>query len=535
MADYDLEKKATHSGDVATGEVVVDENAGHMHRSLKARQVSMIAIAGTIGTGLFLSSGKALANGGPAGALIGYLIVGVLVGLMMYSLGEMMVYDPSAGGFIEFSSRYIDPAMGFAQGWQFWFQVVISAPTEIVAASIVIEFWDQNANHKAIYITVMLLAIFLVNLGGVKYFGEFEFVFATLKIVTILGLILLMLIIDLGGGPDHDRRGFRYWKREPFNNTFDDLLPQSKARFPRLLGRVDPGCLFLYGGMEGLAMICLEASNPQVTIKTAVRAIFYRIVGLYVFSILLIGMCLSRSDPNLLQANNADTGTAAESPFVIIIQGAGIKVLPHIINAVILTSAFSSGNEFLYSSSRSLFMLAQQGQAPRILAKVLPNGVPIYSLIASTAVACLGYLACAYFSLLSSLSKPPLPLLIPTTLGSLITWIGIAGAHIRWYRAMQVQGVSRDVLPFKSWTQPWGAWTVLISFSIIAFFNGYGTFIGDEFDWRSFISDYINIPAFFILYFGYKFIKGTKIVPLAEMDVTSHYVENSVVYSKYQE
>jgi amino acid transporter len=471
-----------------------------------------------------------LANGGPAGALIGYLIVGVLVGLMMYSLGEMMVYDPSAGGFIEFSSRYIDPAMGFAQGWQFWFQVVISAPTEIVAASIVIEFWDQNANHKAIYITVMLLAIFLVNLGGVKYFGEFEFVFATLKIVTILGLILLMLIIDLGGGPDHDRRGFRYWKREPFNNTFDDLLPQSKARF---LGfwAVLTQAAFSYGGMEGLAMICLEASNPQVTIKTAVRAIFYRIVGLYVFSILLIGMCLSRSDPNLLQANNADTGTAAESPFVIIIQGAGIKVLPHIINAVILTSAFSSGNEFLYSSSRSLFMLAQQGQAPRILAKVLPNGVPIYSLIASTAVACLGYLACGKsgsnmaFNWLSNI----------TTLGSLITWIGIAGAHIRWYRAMQVQGVSRDVLPFKSWTQPWGAWTVLISFSIIAFFNGYGTFIGDEFDWRSFISDYINIPAFFILYFGYKFIMGTKIVPLAEMDVTSHYVENSVVYSKYQE
>jgi amino acid transporter len=87
----------------------------------------------------------------------------------------MMVWDPSAGGFIEFSSRYIDPAMGFAMGWQYWFQVVISAPVEITAASIVVSFWDTNDNHKAIYITVMLIGIILVNLAGVKYFGEFEF------------------------------------------------------------------------------------------------------------------------------------------------------------------------------------------------------------------------------------------------------------------------------------------------------------------------------------------------------------------------
>ncbi|KAJ7277134.1 amino acid permease/ SLC12A domain-containing protein [Mycena rebaudengoi] len=527
-AEYDIEKKAAHSGEVATEDELPHKDAGHMHRTLKARQVSMIAIAGTIGTGLFLASGKALANGGPVGALLGYAIVGILVGLMMYSLGEMMVYDPSAGGFIEFSARYVDPAMGFAMGWQFWFQTAITAPVEIVAASIVISYWDPNEKHKAIFVTVMTLGIILVNLAGVKYFGEFEFVFAFVKVFTILCLIVMCLVVDLGGAPDHDRRGFRYWKQEPFNNAFFDLQPASKSRF---LGfwAVLTQASFSYGGMEGLAMICLEAANPRVSMRTAVRAIFYRIVGLYVVAILLIGMCISRGEPDLLQAIKDDTGNAAQSPFVIIIKTSGIKVLDHIINAVILTSAFSSGNEFLYSSSRSLFMLAQQGQAPRIFSKVLKNGVPIYSLALCAAFSLLGYLACGA----DGANEAFIWLANITTLGSMLTWCGIALSHIRFYKGMKAQGLSRDILPFTSWTQPYGAYIVLISFSIIIFFNGYQTFLVKPFDYQSFISNYINLPFVVILFFGFKFVQKSKWISLTEMDVTTHYVENSVVYSKF--
>ncbi|KAF7319344.1 AA-permease domain-containing protein [Mycena chlorophos] len=528
MSDYDVEKKASSSGDVVTESVVHNGDDGHMHRSLKGRQVSMIAIAGTLGTGLFLGSGKALSEGGPVGALLGYLFVGLLVGLMMYALGEMMVWDPSAGGFIEFSHRYVDAAQGFAMGWQFWFQAVMTCPTEIVAASIVIEFWDQNANHKAIYIAVMLIGILLVNFAGVKYFGEFEFWFATLKIITAIGLVILLLVIDLGGGPTHDRIGFRYWKQEPFNNGFFSVVPASKARF---LGfwAVLTQAAFSYGGMEGLAMICLEAANPRVSMRTAVRAIFYRIVLLYVFALLLIGMCLSQTDPNLLQANALSTGTAAESPFVIIIDNAKIKVLPHIINAVVLTSAFSAGNEFLYSSSRSLFMLAQQGQAPRILARVNSRGVPVPALLVCALFACLGFLACGKagandaFNWFSNI----------TTLGSMITWCGIAFAHIRWNKGMKAQGLSRAELPFSSFLMPWGAYVVLISFIIIIFFNGFTTFMSHPFDYQSFISAYVNIPFFAVLFVGWKIAKKTRWVSYEEMDCSTHYVEDSVVYSKY--
>jgi amino acid transporter len=249
---------------------------------------------------------------------------------MMYSLGEMMCYDLSASGFIEFSARYVDPAMGFA--------------------------------------TV------LVNIAGVKYFGEFEFWFAALKITAVVGLILLGLVIDLGGGPDKDRRGFRYWRDEPFNGELMNFTG-SKSKF---LGfwAVLTQAAFSLGGMETLASIALEAEKPRKTMRTAVRAVFYRIVILYVLSLTIVGMRISRRDEHLLQAVDEGAGTAAQSPFVILMTVSGINVLPHIINAVILTSAFSSGNEFMYASSRALFQLAQQGQAPRIFSKVNKQGIP---------------------------------------------------------------------------------------------------------------------------------------------------------------
>lgn len=185
-----------------------------------------------------------------------------------------------------------------------------------------------------------------------------------------------------------------------------------------------------------------------------------------ILSLLLIGMCVSRSDPNLLQAVEEDAGTAAQSPFVIAIRTARIKTLDHIVNAVVLTSAFSSGNEFLYSSSRALFMLAQAGQAPRIFATINKTGVPYVALAFTSLFALLGYLPCGAggaseaFNWLANI----------TTLGSMITWMGIAYSHIRFYKGMKAQGVPRTVLPFRTFLQPYAAHAVLYSFAVIALY-----------------------------------------------------------------
>lgn len=224
-------------------------------------------------------------------------------------------------------------------------------------------------------------------------------------------------------------------------------------------------------------------------------------------------MCISQNSPDLLRANAEGSGTAAESPFVVVITTSGIKVLDHIVNAVVLTSAFSSGNEATYASSRSLFMLSQQGKAPRFFAKVLRNGVPIYALLLTSLFGCFAYLMCGHGRSTEAFNW----LLNITAVGSMLTWCGIALSHIRFTRAMRVQGLSRDVLPFKSWVQPWGAYVVLVSFLIIIFFSGWTTL--QPWSAADFFSVYINIPIVAVLYVGWKVAKKTRIVPLAEMDL----------------
>jgi amino acid transporter len=285
---------------------------------------------------------------------------------------------------------------------------------------------------------------------------------------------------------------------------------------------------FSLGGMETLASIALEAENPRKTMRTAVRAVFYRIVILYVLSLTVVGMCISRRDEHLLQAVDEGAGTAAQSPFVILMTVSGIKVLPHIINAVILTSAFSSGNEFMYASSRALFQLAQQGQAPRIFSKVNKQGIPYYAVAVSAAFGLLGFLTVGK----AGAEEAFVWLGNITALGSMITWTGIAVTFLRFYYGMKAQGLSRDVLPFHTAFQPYFAWAVAIIFPIIIFFNGWTSFHG-EFSIDNFASSYVNIPFFALLFVGWKFAKKTKWVSYETMDVTTHYEEGSEVYAKH--
>nr|GAT55187.1 predicted protein [Mycena chlorophos] len=197
--------------------VKVDVNTGlydGVQRNMKQRHIQMIALAGTLGTGLFLGSGKAIAHAGPAGALLAYIHVGTVTYCMLMSLAEMMCFLPISGGYIHFAERFVDPALSFALGWQLWYGGVVTLPTEIISASIIIGFWDPDMprSHLAGYITLLLFLCAAVNFLGVRWFGESEFFFATIKIMLVLGCIIGGLVVDLGGGPVHERIGFQYWK-----------------------------------------------------------------------------------------------------------------------------------------------------------------------------------------------------------------------------------------------------------------------------------------------------------------------------------
>lgn len=228
-----------------------------------------------------------------------------------------------------------------------------------------IQFWPgAEGINVAAWITIIIVLVLCLNIFAVAIYGEAEFIFASIKIVTIIGLLLLALIIDLGGGPDHDRRGFRYWNDPGAMRAY--IAGGAKGRFLGWFSTL-VNAAFSYGGVEMVACAAGEAANPRRNIPKAVRRVFWRILFFYVLGSLAIGVLVPYNDPRLLDARKHSSSNGAASPWVIAIKRAGIPVLPSIINAVILTSASSSANAFLYTGSRYLYALAQNRQAPRFL------------------------------------------------------------------------------------------------------------------------------------------------------------------------
>lgn len=495
------------------GDVQTAEEMGYVSRGLKSRHIQFIALGGTIGTGLFLGIGRAFSTSGPLSLLLGYSIVGILVFAMMMSLGEMATWLPLPGAIPQFATRYIEPAFGFATGWNTWYSNAITLCAEISAAATVIDYWPgARPINPAAWIAIVLILILFLNIWAVAIYGEAEFIFASIKIVTIVGLLILALCIDLGAG-QQGRLGFRYWKRPGAMNEY-----VGTGSWGRFLGfwAVLVNAAFSYGGVEMVAVAAGEAENPRHNIPKAVRRVFWRILFFYVLGTLAIGVLIPYDDDRLLSAiKNGEPGGAA-SPWVISIQRAGIDVLPSIINAVILTSATSSGNAFCYTGSRYLFALAQTKQAPRFLLKCSKNGVPYYCVLITWAIGLLTFMSVSSGSSLVFTWFQNL-----TTISTLFTWVMICFAYIRFHHALTAQGIQRSDLPFRTRFNdkgPYLGWAAGIFFALIILLNGWDTIAGG-FNYQGFITDYIGVPIFFGLYLIGKIGLKSKWIPSAEADL----------------
>ncbi|CZR53101.1 probable general amino acid permease [Phialocephala subalpina] len=456
------------------GDLDTAEEYGYVTRGLKSRHIQFIALGGTIGTGLFLGIGSAFTRAGPLSVLLGYTFTGIAVFAMMQCLGEMATWLPLPGSIPQFCARYVDDALGFAVGWNNWYASAITLCAEISAASIVINYWE-GAQHisVAVWITIIIILVVCLNIFAIQIYGEAEFIFASVKIITIVGLLIMAFIVDLGGGPKHDRLGFRFWKHPGAMKEYD-----STGNTGRFLGlfSVLVNAAFSYGGVELVAVAAGEAENPRKNIPKAVRRVFWRILFFYVLGSLAIGVLVASNDPHLLHAQEVGASGAARSPWVIGIQNAGIPVLPSIINAVILTSASSSANAFLYTGSRYLFALAQNKQAPKFLLKCSGAGVPYWCVFFTAIIAGLTYLsvktdggAASAFNWFQNL----------TTIASLFTWCSICVAYIQFHKALKAQGVDH------------------------------------------FLTAYLGIPIFFVLYGFWKIYKRTPFIHPADADITT--------------
>lgn len=489
-----------------------------LRKTLEARHLSMIAIGGALGTGLLIGTGSALKTTGPAGVFISYSVLGFVVYMVLSALGEVATFIPLADGFAGYMNRYVDEALGFACGWVYLMKYLFLPANQLVAGSLVIGFWVPASKvNPGVWITVMLVIIVAVNILGVRFFGEIEFWLSSVKVVTCIGLIILLLVLALGGGPTHDRLGFRYWKNPgAFNHYTDDsrniTIEGPTGRFVSFVS-VLVLATFAYTGSELVGITFAECARPRQAIPKAIRLTFYRILFFYICSVLLLGMCVPSNDPLLLGASGSD---ASASPFVIAIKNAHIDGLDHVINGAILIFVMSAANSDLYIASRTIYGLAVAGYAPKFFANTNKMGVPHWGILLGTLFCCLAYMACdqssgevfTYFVNVVSLT-------------GLITWACILFLHMRFMMALKAQGFERKRdLNFCSPVQPYGTYFAFCITVLIILIKNFTVFLGrGNFPYTTFITGYIILPVFLILFFSYKFIKKTKLIKPEEVDL----------------
>lgn len=389
--------------------------------------------------------------------------------------------------------RYVSKSLGVALGYLDVYSFGIIAAYELTAATIMIDFWPHNV-HVAVWITILMAVVIALNIFSVRVYAEAEFWFASIKVVKIIGLLIMSLVLMLGGGPNHDRLGFRYWYDPGAMN--ESIVSGASGRFVAFLRVWILSGFSFYFGPELIIVTSGEMHNPRKNLPIASRQFFYRLIFFYVLSAVAIGAICASNSPGLVSgAGNADV-----SPWVIAIRNAGIEVLPSVINAGILTSAWSSGSAYLYMSSRSLYSLAVSGHAPRILAKCSQRGVPYNSVLTAALFLPLDYMVCnseagVVFNWLINL----------TNTAGYTSWILCCATFIRFRKACVAQGIAS---PYLSPIQPWAAWICIILFATLCLLNGFTVFFPGEWSTGSLFSAYVGIPIFLCLWIGHKLSSG---------------------------
>ena len=370
---------------------------------------------------------------------------------VVYALGELALMFPVSGGFYTYSARFIDPSWGFAMGWNYVIQWAVVLPLELTVAGLTIGYWGPNVNI-AVWITIFLIIIVLVNVFGVLGYAEEEFWVALLKLVTVIVFMFMGVIFACGGGSKSGQYG-EYWGArlwyEPgaFNNGFLGFCG------------VFVTAAFAFSGTELVGLAAAETADPQKSLPGAVKQVFWRITLFYILGLFFVGLLVADNDPRLLGAGLSDSSA---SPFVIVSVNAGIPGFGDFINVVILFAVVSIGLSGVYGGSRTLTALAEQGYAPRIFKYVDRAGRPLWSTIA--VILCGGI---AYVALASSATEVFDWLQALSGLAALFTWGSICLSHIRFRSAWKHNGHTLDEIPFQAAFGVYGSWLGLILVVIV--------------------------------------------------------------------
>ena len=393
--------------------------------TLQRRHLSMIAIAGVIGAGLFVGSGAAIQQAGP-GVLVSYAACGLLVILVMRMLGEMAAATPETGSFSAYAERAIGPWAGFSIGWLYWWFWVVVLGVEATAGAVIMHRWVPGVPQWA-WALLLMAALTGTNLVSVRNYGEFEFWFASVKVVAISLFLLLGLAAILGFVPGFDSPGAG-------NLTgHGGFFPNGGSPiFAAMLVVV-----FSFFGAEIATIAAGESQDPEHAVRAAVNSVVWRILVFYLGSIAVV--------VTLLPWNDA---TIATSPYVAVLDRIGLPAAGNVMDVIVLTSVLSCLNSGLYTASRMAFSLSRRGEAPRSWRRLSGQGVPRVAVLVSTVV---GFVTVIF----NYVSPDRVFLFLVNSSGAVavFVWITIAVSQLRLRRSLDAADPERSTL--RMWGHPW--------------------------------------------------------------------------------
>ncbi|KAI9737839.1 MAG: hypothetical protein M1834_009208 [Cirrosporium novae-zelandiae] len=498
--------------DVGVGEIETS-GSDHLHRKLRGREVQLFALGAAIGTSLFVQMGSVLPKSGPAGLFIGFVWYGTVMLAVNECFAEMVCYLPIPSPFVQLGGKWVDEALSFAMGWNYFLNMALLVPYEIVALNLLLNYWTDKVPVEVVIIVVIVLYS-LLNLISVRYFGIAEFYFSIFKVLLILGCIFFTFITMVGGNPLHDVYGFRYWNKP--GAFVEHLAPGNTGRFLAIVSSMVQAS-FTICGPEYISMVASETKRPRKILPRAFRSFMWRMLFFFIIGSLCIGIVIPYNDPTLAKVlDGTKSSTAAASPYVIAMDRLKISGLPHVVNALIMTSVFSSGNGLLFSAARALYGMSIQKKAPAFFSRCTKAGVPYFSVIGALLFCLLAFLQVSN----SSASVLTWLVYLITACQLLNYQMAVGITYLHFHRAMKVQGVDRSSLPYIGKLQPYAAYYATGGVVVMMLVLGYDLFITGGWSLLYFFLDYTMLAAFPLAFIGWKLVKRTKYVRPEVADLT---------------
>lgn len=448
---------------------------------LESRHVNMIAIGGSIGTGIFLASGYTIFIGGPGSAILAYSVMSLIVYFLMTSLGEMSAYQPSSGSFCDYSTMYVGKSFGFAMGYNYWFNWAVTIALEISAASLIMTYWFKDIN-PVWFSLIFFIVITMANIYSVRLYGELEYWLSFMKVAIII-IFIVLGVFSLLKEPSF---GIHRWiiGDAPFHQGYYGFITAFL-----IAG-------FSFQGTELVGVASGETKNPETVLPKSIKMVFWRLTLFYVLSIIIISLLIDYTDVRL--ATQDDVANVNTSVYTLVFSTYLSKYSGDLINLVILIAVISAANASMYSATRILWYLGEKSQAPKVFAKLNKNHVPSIALFVTAIIGSLVFL-----SKFVGNGKFFTYVLMVSSLSGFLAWFGIALSHYKFRKNFINKHNLQNNLKYKAKFYPFAQIISMIAILLIIVLQVV-TLDKSKVSFLEILGMYASVIMFIVLYICHK-------------------------------